>query len=162
MSAATPDAAVQVGMPRSAFPLHPWPHHNYFKLFNWTEQPVGAAPVSEPETAANVAGLSAALRDDINNDTRTVPDCEITRPSRCGRSAAAVWIHGASRCVTLSVSSTSHHDSGTADCRKPLATAGPRMRRAVNHPLLVNGPAVRIGDDGSAIGVTAGHLSSVR
>lgn len=41
---------------------------------NGTEQPVDATPVSKPETAANVAGLYAALRDDINNGTRTVPD----------------------------------------------------------------------------------------
>ena len=45
-------------------------------LLDSKEQHLEAAPVAEPETATNVAGIYAALRNDILNGTRTVPDFE--------------------------------------------------------------------------------------
>ncbi len=43
-------------------------------LLDGAEQPLDPASVPEPDTASNVAGVYAALRDDILNGTRTVPD----------------------------------------------------------------------------------------
>ena len=45
-------------------------------LLDGEEQHVEVGPVADPETAANVAGLYAALRADIVNGSRTVPDFE--------------------------------------------------------------------------------------
>lgn len=43
-------------------------------LMNGEEQALDAATTPGPDTAVNVAGIYAALRDDILNGTRTVPD----------------------------------------------------------------------------------------
>jgi len=45
-------------------------------LLGGKEQPLAPPLVTEPDTAGNVAGLYAALRDDILNGTRTAPDFE--------------------------------------------------------------------------------------
>lgn len=45
---------------------------------NGDEQRLDAGPDVEPDTEANVAGLYAALRDNIINATRTTPDFEHT------------------------------------------------------------------------------------
>jgi len=72
-------------------------------LLNGKEQPLDTFAVPEPETASHVAGIYAALRDDILNGTYTAPDFNhavrmtrliedaLTASSTGTRQAAANW-----------------------------------------------------------------------
>lgn len=70
-------------------------------LLDGKEQPLAPPPVAEPDTAGNIAGLYAALRDDILNGTRTVPDFEhAVRMTRLVEDALAASDSGARKAAS--------------------------------------------------------------